>query len=367
MGQLGIIRNKKVFISLCLIALIIALMQSCGSDSKNQNNKDKKSQEIKSKNSKTTEAILTVNVPQFNSDSAYHFIKKQVDFGPRAPNSVAHQNCYLYLKNKLSYYGADVVIQEDTVRRFDGEILNMKNIIGSFNVSKKNRVLLCAHWDSRYVADQDTDRINEPIDGANDGGSGVGVLLEVARNISEASPFIGVDIIFFDVEDQGQSGEQAVDDPYSSYFSWCLGSQYWSQNPHTSNYQARFGILLDMVGGPNAVFIPDYGSDYYASEIVDKVWKNAIENGYMDYFDTNSNENYISLEDYELLDDHIMINQFTQMLGRHIPTIDIIEFDNTNGHTFNQHWHTHQDNMDNIDKETLEAVGQTVLNVIYNE
>ena len=123
---------------------------------------------------KKTKKKTKVFIPQFNSDSAYYFIKQQVDFGPRVPNSIAHQNCYLYLKNKLSNYGASIIVQEDTVRRFDGEILNMKNIIGSFNVAQKNRILLCAHWDSRYIADQDTDRINDPIDGANDGGSGVG-------------------------------------------------------------------------------------------------------------------------------------------------------------------------------------------------
>ena len=353
MALLGITRNKKFFIPLFLIVLFIALIQSCGSDSKKESSKEPISQD---KVSKSTENIVSVNVPQFNSDSAYYFIKKQVDFGPRVPNSKAHQNCYLYLKNKLSNYGANVFVQEDTVRRFDGEILNMKNIIGSFNIEKKDRILLCAHWDSRYVADQDTERSNDPIDGANDGGSGVGVLLEIARNLDNSNPNIGIDIVFFDVEDQGQSGEN-VDNP----LSWCLGSQYWSTNLHEENYQARYGILLDMVGGANALFVPDYHSKYYASDVVNKVWTKGIEGGYLDYFEMDIGE------DYFLLDDHVVINEFTQMFGRHIPTIDIIEYDNSNGHTFNQHWHTHKDNMDNIDKETLKAVGQTVLNVIYNE
>ena len=353
MVRLGITRNKKFFIPLFLLTLCVFLMHSCGSDSKKKSTKDPSPKE---KTSKSTENIVSVSVPQFNSDSAYYFIKKQVDFGPRAPNSKAHQNCYLYLKNKLSNYGANVIVQEDTVRRFDGEILNMKNIIGSFNVERKDRILLCAHWDTRYVADQDIERKNDPIDGANDGGSGVGVLLEIARNISENSPYVGIDIIFFDVEDQGTSDEQNPNP-----LSWCLGSQYWSTNLHEENYQARYGILLDMVGGPNAVFVPDYHSKYYASDVVNKVWTQGIEGGYLDYFEMNVGE------DYSILDDHIVINEITKMLGRHIPTIDIIEYDNSNGHTFNQHWHTHKDNMDNIDKETLQAVGQTVLNVIYNE
>ena len=348
MALLGKIRNKKILILFFLLPFFaIFFMQSCGSDSK---------KETAPKVEQKTNQKTKVFVPQFNSDSAYYFIKQQVDFGPRVPNSIAHQNCYLYLKSKLSNYGANIIVQEDTVRRFDGEILNMKNIIGSFNVEQKNRILLCAHWDSRYVADQDTDRMNDPIDGANDGGSGVGVLLEIARQMNINNPNIGIDIIFFDVEDQGQGGE-GVDNP----LSWCLGSQYWSSNLHSDNYQARYGILLDMVGGPNAVFVPDYHSKYYASDVVDKVWKKGVEGGYMDYFEIDAGE------DYFLLDDHVMINEITQINGRHIPTIDIIEYDNSNGHTFNKHWHTHQDNMDNIDKKTLKAVGQTVLNIIYNE
>jgi len=353
MALLGKIKNKKlVLLFFFLPFLALFCIQSCSPDSKKKETKKEKKASVNSLDVKKN----NIKIIQFNADSAYYFVKEQVDFGPRVPNSLAHQNCHLYLKNKLENYGARVIIQEDTVRRFDGEILNMKNIIGSFNTDKKNRILLCAHWDSRYVADQDTDRVNDPIDGANDGGSGVGVLLEIARQMNTNAPNIGIDIIFFDVEDQGEGGE-GVDNP----LSWCLGSQYWSTNLHVANYQARYGILLDMVGGPNAVFIPDYHSKYYAPELVDKVWKKGIEGGYMDYFELSAGE------DYFLLDDHVMINEISTINGRHIPTIDIIEYDNSNDHTFNEHWHTHDDNMENIDKNTLKAVGQTVLNVIYNE
>ncbi len=343
MALLGKIRNKKILILFFLLPFFaIFFMQSCGSDSK---------KETAPKVEQKTNQKTKVFVPQFNSDSAYYFIKQQVDFGPRVPNSIAHQNCYLYLKNKLSNYGANVIVQEDTVRRFDGEILNMKNIIGSFNKEKKDRILLCAHWDTRYIADQDTERKSDPIDGANDGGSGVGVLLEIARHLNESGPNLGIDIIFFDVEDQGQSGEN-VNNPKS----WCLGSKYWTNNLHEENYQARDGILLDMVGGPNALFVPDFNSKYYAPDLVNKVWSEAIESGYLDYFEMDVGQ------EYSLIDDHIVINEYTN-----IPTIDIIEYDNSNGHIFNKHWHTHKDNMDNIDTQTLKAVGQTVLNVIYSE
>ena len=348
MVLLGKLKNKIILALIFLVVFIIVFIQSCGSDSQKKNNKE---------NPTTTniENLPTINVPEFNSDSSYYFIEKQVSFGPRVPNSIAHQNCLVYLEDKLKYYGANVVIQESEVERYDGETLKMKNIIGSFNESKKNRILLCAHWDSRYIADADSVRISEPIDGANDGASGVGVLLEIARQVGAQSPNVGIDIIFFDVEDQGEGGGQG------NPTSWCLGSQYWSSNPHISDYQAKYGILLDMVGGPNALFIQEGYSIYYAPELVKEVWDYAIQEGFLDYF------SFDQINDYAVLDDHTVINEITLSNNRHIPTIDIIEYDNSNDHRFNKFWHTHGDNMDNIDKQTLHAVGQTVLSFIYNE
>ena len=317
-----------------LIAII--LFVSCSTDKRTNTNK------------KTKHEIST---PQFNSDSAYYFVEEQVDFGPRVISTKAWDECSKYLANKLSSYNAKVKIQEAPVKTYDGKDHILRNIIASFSVEKNNRIALFAHWDSRHIADHDSINTKQPILGANDGGSGVGVLLEIARNINNQNPKIGVDIILFDAEDYGQ--------PENSQYpimndSWCLGSQYWSKNPHVNNYYAQYGILLDMVGGKDASFRHESLSAYYASNILEKVWNMAHKIGYSDYFIFKSSP--------QIMDDHYYVNT---VLG--IPTINIIEFDPSTKTNFNKHWHTHADNMDNVNKQTLKAVGQTVLNIIYSE
>ncbi|MBJ04943.1 MAG: glutamine cyclotransferase [Flavobacteriales bacterium] len=294
--------------------------------------------------------IVQYRTPQFNADSAYSFIQKQVDFGPRVPNSDGHKKCGNYLVNTFQQYGAEVFLQEDVVQRYDGLDMYMKNIIASYNVDAYKRVLLCAHWDTRFMADYDTNKVNSPIIGANDGGSGVGVLLEIARQININPINIGVDIILFDVEDQGQpnSDSNIVKD------SWCLGSQYWSKNPHEKNYFAEYGILLDMVGAENAQFTKEGASIYYAPKIVDKVWDIAHKIGFSSYFSLDKTA--------PIIDDHIYINNLI-----HIPTIDIVEYDINTHNKFNQHHHRHSDDIEIIDVKTLKAVGQTVLEVLYSE
>ena len=294
---------------------------------------------------------IRIEVPNFNSDSAYFFVERQVSFGPRVISSKAWDKCSKYLTNKLESYGAKVIVQQAPVTTYDQKKHTLRNIIGSYSPEKNNRIALFAHWDSRHVADYDTINTSKPILGANDGGSGVGVLLEIARNINLKNPKIGVDIIFFDAEDYGQ--------PENSKFptmndSWCLGSQYWSKNPHKQNYFAKYGILLDMVGGKDAEFWQEGISSYYASNIIKKVWDIAHNIGYSNFF--------IYKKSPQIMDDHYYVNTITG-----IPTIDIIEYDPFSKTNFNKHWHTHADNMNNVDRETLKAVGQTVMRVIYSE
>ena len=294
---------------------------------------------------------IKIEVPNFNSDSAYFFVERQVSFGPRVISSKAWDQCSKYLTNKLESYGAKVIVQQAPVTTYDQKKHTLRNIIGSYSPEKNNRIALFAHWDSRHVADYDTINTSQPILGANDGGSGVGVLLEIARNINLKNPKIGVDIIFFDAEDYGQ--------PENSKFptmndSWCLGSQYWSKNPHKQNYFAKYGILLDMVGGKDAEFWQEGISSYYASNIIKKVWDVAHNIGYSNFF--------IYKKSPQIMDDHYYVNTITG-----IPTIDIIEYDPFSKTNFNKHWHTHADNMNNVDRETLKAVGQTVMKVIYSE
>lgn len=284
-----------------------------------------------------------VAVPEFNADSAYLYVKTQVDFGPRVPNTKEHIACGNYLAGKLKEHGATITNQYADLTTFDGTILKARNIIGSYNTENKKRILLFAHWDTRPFADEDPDKKNyyTPIPGANDGASGVGVLLEIARQINMQAPRLGIDIIFFDAEDYGKTNEGF----------WALGSQYWARNPHTSNYNARFGILLDMVGGKNSVFKKEGHSEKYARGINRKVWNKAEELGYGNYFA----DGMIGA----VTDDHYSVIEYLS-----IPCIDIIPHDFSDE---GSPWHTLKDDMSRIDRSTLKAVGQTVLAVIYEE
>lgn len=302
---------------------------------------------------KKTPPKKRVETPSFNEDSAYNFIAKQVAFGPRVPNTSGHEACSAYLIKTLSSYCDTVIVQEAQLTAFDGTVLDSKNIIASFKPKRAKRVMLCAHWDTRPFADQDDVNQNTPIDGANDGGSGVGVLLEIARQFSMQKPDIGVDIILFDSEDYGQPNDSKLPRMEHSY---CLGSQYWSQNLHKANYFAKYGILLDMVGGKDAIFTQELASVTFAPQVVKKVWNSAASMGYGNYFQFQKTQ--------LIIDDHLYINNLAQ--GR-VPTIDIIEHDPSTESNFYEHWHTHDDNLENIDKKTLKAVGQTVMHVVYSE
>lgn len=299
------------------------------------------------------EDAIEVNVPEFNADSAYNYVKAQVDFGPRVPNTKEHVACGEFLADKLKEFGAKVTNQYADLIAYEGTVLKARNIIGAYKPESKRRVLLFAHWDTRPWADRD-DKTNHhtPILGANDGASGVGVLLEIARLLNQETPEIGIDIIFFDAEDYGipsfHEGKYKND-------SWCLGSQYWSRNPHVEGYNARFGILLDMVGGKDATFYIEGYSNRYAKSVVDKVWNTAERLGYANYF--------VYKNGGSVIDDHLYVNTLAR-----IPSIDIIPYDETDYYSsFGSFWHTLDDNMEIIDRKTLKAVGQTVLEVIYNE
>lgn len=305
-------------------------------------------------NTSTTQPYEKVS-PDFNADSAYNFVDKQVAFGPRVPNTKEHVACGDYLVAELKRFGAEVTEQKMTLTAYNGTKLNARNIIGSYGTGKKDRVLLFAHWDSRPYADHDPDPANHhtPILGANDGASGVGVLLEIARIIQTQEPTIGIDIIFFDAEDYGVPVFNK-DYKGSSDETWAMGSRYWSKNPHVADYKARFGILLDMVGGKDATFYREYYSIKYARNIIEKVWTTAGRLGYGKYF--------INQDGGGVTDDHLPVNEI-----RRIPSVDIIDYNMERENGFVDEWHTQADNMSNIDRKTLGVVGQTVLEVIYKE
>jgi Zn-dependent M28 family amino/carboxypeptidase len=291
-----------------------------------------------------------VNLPKvthpFNEENAYQFVKKQVDFGPRVPGTKQHAKCHQFFVDHFTKWADTVYLQESTATTFDNKTIPIKNIIAVFNPNAKKRIILCAHWDTRPFADQDTENKNKPILGANDGASGSGVLMEMAQILNQNRIDIGIDIILFDAEDWGDNTGMTED-------SYCLGSQYWGKNTHIPNYKADFGILLDMVGAPNAQFGYEGYSLKNAPSYLSLVWETAIAAGYDRYF-KNFQRGYIT-------DDHVYMMKYTG-----IPVIDIIDYDPQTDSKFGAYWHTHQDNMDAIDKKTLKAVGQTLVNVIYN-
>lgn len=294
-------------------------------------------------------------VPVFDGDSAYNFVARQVAFGPRVPNSAGHRECGDYLEAVLRSYGAEVIAQNTDIKAYNGDVLKARNIIARFQPEKSERVLLCAHWDTRPWADSDPNPANhrKPLPGANDGGSGVGVLLEVARHLSQVPTEVGVDIVLFDAEDYGRH-EAEWRDAVEGEETWALGSKYWAQNPHVKGYKARFGILLDIVGAPGSKFYYEGYSKHYAPRIVKKVWSHAYRQGYSAYF--------VNADGGVITDDHVNVNR---ILG--IPCIDIINCDPDSPNGFGEYHHTMKDDMEWIDAASLKAVGQTVLSVIYGE
>jgi hypothetical protein len=300
----------------------------------------------------TAQASTTDPKLKFNADSAYSYIKAQVDFGPRVPGTAAHKKCAEYIMSELVRHGIDTIVTQNAiVTAFNSDQLPMNNIIGKINPHAKDRVLIAAHYDTRPWADnEDDDSLkNNPIDGANDGASGVGVMLELARTLCDNRPEIGVDFLFVDVEDYGTNEGWG-----SNEESWCLGTQYWAEHTgYTPDNKPRYGIVLDMVGGTNARFHREYYSNQAAKNVVDKVWGTAANTGYGAFFPNEIGG--------ALIDDHLFINRAG------IPCIDIVECNNTLTRSFPPTWHTLRDNMASIDTRPLKAVGQTVLNVVSSE
>lgn len=333
--------GKLAFATPWLAGLAVLAFASCVTDSGSSN--------PQAPQNRSAENIVA---PEFNEDSAYAYVAQQVAFGPRVPNTETHETCAAWLARELARHGAQVTVQEGRARAFDGTILNMKNIVGSFHPESRDRVLLFAHWDTRPFADKDSLRQREPIDGANDGASGVGVLLEIARQLGQIPADIGVDIAFFDAEDYGRP--EWLPSSQNGYKDWCLGSQFWAANPHRPGYRARFGILLDMVGARDAVFHQEGTSLRLAPHVVRKVWKRASDLGFGGRFSSRSTP--------QTIDDNLFVSELAG-----IPSANIVDYRvNVRPMGYGPFHHTHADNMDIIDPQTLDVVGTTVLSVVYN-
>ena len=296
----------------------------------------------------------------FDADSAYLFCQQQCDFGPRTMNSEAHEQCAQWIAQKFTQYGYQVTLQKADLKGYDGTILKSSNIIATAPAAGDsgafaNRLLVCAHWDSRPWADNDPDSANwhKPVMAANDGASGVAVMLELARQLQQHdSTNVAVDFVCFDAEDWGvpQWSNQSDAD------SWALGAQYWAANcPQSVAKNYRYAILLDMVGGQGAKFYHEGFSLEHARPVVDKIWQAASAAGYGSFFPSQPG-GYVT-------DDHVPVNE-----KAHIPCVDIINhYPECPQSNFGPTWHTVNDDMQHLDRNTLKAVGQTLIQLIYSE
>ncbi len=337
----------RLLVLITALAVILTATGGCAEESRTQS--DKASEPLNQGQNRPP-----LRVPVFDRDSAYAYLSGQVNFGPRVPGTEGQKACKDWLVGKPEQFGAETIVQEFTPNMTGLGKQPSYNIIGSYNSEAKRRILLAAHWDTRHKGDYDPDpsKRDQAIPGADDGASGVAVLLEVARQLQLQPIDIGIDIVFFDAEDQGYDsspGEQPRPE------SWCLGAQHWSASPHRRGYKAEYGVLLDMVGSANARFPKEGYSMHFAPQVVEKVWKLALEMGFGNYFDTAAAAGAVT-------DDHYFVNTIAG-----IPMIDIINKPMGSETGFGPHWHTHGDDLDVIDTRTLRAVGQIMLALLYNE
>ncbi len=291
-----------------------------------------------------------VAIPEFDADSAYRYTAEQLAFGNRIPGSKAWRQCADYLTAQMGRWCDTVIVQEFKTTLWDGTTVPGRNIIASLNLQASKRVLLAAHWDSRMWADHDpdSDLRHQPVPGANDGASGVATLMEMARVMSQMRPSVGVDFIFFDVEDQGVT---EWSEAYSED-SWCKGSQHWALNRHVPYYTAVYGILFDMIGTPEPRFTKEEVSRFYAPGLVDKVWTAAAALGYSNVF--------VNQQSDAILDDHMYVNQ-----NAGIPMIDIVQ--NSPNTSFFRHWHTTTDDLNSVNREALRTVATVTMKTVYGD
>lgn len=302
-----------------------------------------------------------LTVYECSGDSAYKHIVEQLSFGARVPLSEGHYRCAKYIEGTLHRYGLEVSIQQGEMEDYEGKKVPIYNILGSYtkrdSLGSNRPILLCAHWDTRPWTDEEElyEERFYPVDGANDGASGVGVLLEIARQVAQIAPNRNIDFLFLDAEDMGTphfyTGKEKEN-------TWCLGSQLWSEqykqdSKSRKGKEYQYAILLDMVGDKNAVFPHEYFSWQYAQSYSIQLWRTASRLGYSHLF--------INALGNPITDDHYYINTIAG-----IPCVDIIHYDNQTESGFPHYWHTRYDNIENISQETLEAVGKTVLNTIIN-
>lgn len=314
-----------------LVFLLVAMLNACNSAEEHDIDFERQGREV----------------PEFSSERAYQYIEEQVEMGPRVPNSESHRQAKEFFQDHFrETAGTGAVFVQTFQQEVYGDTLTLHNILASFGTEHSDRIVLAAHWDSRPRSEEDEENSMLPVPGADDGGSGVAVLMELATIFAEHELPIGVDIILFDGEDYGETSD------LDNYF---LGSRYWGNHPPVPGYSPRFGILLDMVGGVEAQFPKERYSMSFHPALVNEIWRLADTMSYGHLF-ADERGGYVS-------DDHVIVEQLTG-----IPMINIIHHrvDDDGSLNFPPYWHTQNDNLDIIDQETLQGVGDVLLELIYN-
>jgi len=287
-------------------------------------------------------AVRTSN--EFNTDSAMSYIRQQLAFGPRIPGTETARKTGDWIVARLRATADTVLEQKWTHTLANGKPLPMRNIFARFKPNAKDRVLYVTHWDTRPVADEESDpaKAKLPMPGANDGASGVALLMAVADALKKAPPNTGVDLLFVDGEDWGTFGPDV---------DVLIGSTYFAQHLPTPGYSPTFGVLWDMIGDADLNIYQEVTSAQTAPEVVQKVWGTAKDLGYEQYF--------IPEAKVPWTDDHI------PLIKAGLKVIDVIDGDygprDASGALTTNYHHTLQDTIDHVSAKSMKIVGDVAI------
>ena len=272
--------------------------------------------------------------PTYSGELAFSFLEKQCEFGPRPPGSDAHEAMRDWLVEVLQGYADEVSVQQFTVLDTGGSEVVLSNVIASFRLDARERVLVGAHWDTRWIAERDPDEGNRdrPILGANDGASGVAVLLGLAAMMADRSPRVGVDLVFFDGEDGGDGG---------GFDSFCVGSTLFAGR--MGDYAPIYAVVVDMIGDSDLSIPVEVNSMSACPSVVRTVWDAAERVGATSFTEESGTA---------VFDDHI------PLIRAGVPSALIIDFDYT-------YWHTIEDTPDKCSPESLWEVGAVLAELVY--
>ena len=293
----------------------------------------------------------------FSGDASLAYVKTQLDFGPRVPGTPAHRRTGDWIVAQMKQRSDTVIVQSWSHVTAKGDTLPLRNILARINPSATQRVLYLTHWDTRPLANEDMNLGNKglPIPGANDGASGVALLMGIADALKKTKPLYGVDLLFVDGEDYGSFDGYNADSALTKPSDVLIGSTYFALHLPSPDYRPIFGLLFDMIGDKDLQIFQESNSVNAAPEVVSRVWSTADELGYGKYFINTVKEG--------ITDDHV------PLLKRGLRVIDVIDIDyctegiDCTGTPRNLH-HTMQDTFDKVSARSLQAVGDVAVALV---